>query len=645
MRQINERISKLRLIKPFALITWVVCVFVLATSARAADFAPVTVESIMGQPVSGYVELPNLAQDDLSSLQVQLASPSTYADNDVAYYSVHENLRFNTTFAANGRVRLELSSISALREPQLNVLVRLTWRDRLALKVLTLSVPFSQRTLSGPRSVLTKSSDNLWQLARRSRDGDQVSIAQQMLAIQRLNPDAFSKGNINGLKSGFLLRIPEFMDAVTVNKASARSAVQGQNSAWRDGSQDSSTAQRKVLPTPSSESVTPEDFELGADLPPLQSRGEVRIFEPERSADSGVDLGAENRPDQNAQRANGEATVRGGSASMPPLGTNVREVTVEQFNDDNGKPVNIDQSVNDQIDLMLEQENQGSYSAQLVWLIAGGILAILVVVMLLRRQMAARKKNLEDAWVGEISEQENEFENEDENLDLDFEQEYSDGEDEGDDEDFDSALHLEPEPEPEPEPEQASHPDVERDLDQNFEQELQQELQEGKLSLPDGSEPQSQDTATAPETLAEVASDTQKSSDSEDKPLAPTLTDKRNPQEPTVSQPEEANAQQPPVNTEAAPGAIAGLIEEQEEESSTFINMLNPLEQPLEETSNTEVYTTRLKLAEAYLEMGDEQGARDMLEEVAAEGEEAQRALAKSIIQRIDDGLDDDEKT
>jgi FimV-like protein len=43
--------------------------------------------------------------------------------------------------------------------------------------------------------------------------------------------------------------------------------------------------------------------------------------------------------------------------------------------------------------------------------------------------------------------------------------------------------------------------------------------------------------------------------------------------------------------------------------------------------------------------MGDEQGARDMLEEVAAEGEEAQRALAKSIIQRIDDGLDDDEKT
>jgi FimV-like protein len=625
------------LIKPFALITWVVCVFVLATSARAADFAAVTVESIVGQPVSGYVELPDLAQDDLTSLQVQLASPSTYADNDVAYYSVHENLRFYATFAANGRVRLELSSIGALREPQLNVLVRLTWRDRLALKVLTLSVPFSQRTLSGPRSVLTKSSDNLWQLAKRSRDGDQVSIAQQMLAIQRLNPDAFSKGNINGLKRGFLLRIPEFMDAVTVNKASARSAVQGQNSAWRDGSQDSSTAQRKVLPTPSSESVTPEDFELGADLPPLQSRGEVRIFEPERSADSGVDLGAENRPDQNALRANREATVRGGSASMPPLGTNVREVTVEQFNDDNGKPVNIDQSVNDQIDLMLEQENQGSYSAQLVWLIAGGILAILVVVMLLRRQMAARKKNLEDAWVGEISEQEKEFENEDENLDLDFEQEYSDGEDEGDDEDFDSALHLEPEPEPE----QASHSDVERDLDQNFEQ----ELQEGKLSLPDGSEPQSQDTVTAQETLAEVSSHTQKRSDSEDKPLVPTLTDKRNPQEPIVSQPEEANAPQPPVNTEVAPGAIAGPIEEQEEESSTFINMLNPLEQPLEETSNTEVYTTRLKLAEAYLEMGDEQGARDMLEEVAAEGEEAQRALAKSIIQRIDDGLDDDEKT
>ena len=50
---------------------------------------------------------------------------------------------------------------------------------------------------------------------------------------------------------------------------------------------------------------------------------------------------------------------------------------------------------------MVAEENQSSYSAQLVWLIAGGVLGILIVVMLLRRQMAARKKSLEDTWVAE----------------------------------------------------------------------------------------------------------------------------------------------------------------------------------------------------------------------------------------------------
>jgi pilus assembly protein FimV len=73
--------------------------------------------------------------------------------------------------------------------------------------------------------------------------------------------------------------------------------------------------------------------------------------------------------------------------------------------------------------------------------------------------------------------------------------------------------------------------------------------------------------------------------------------------------------------------------------------MLDTNEQPLDETSNTEAYTTRLKLAEAYLEMGDERGAREMLDEVVAEGDDAQKALAKSIIERIDEGLDDAKDT
>ena len=60
-----------------------------------------------------------------------------------------------------------------------------------------------------------------------------------------------------------------------------------------------------------------------------------------------------------------------------------------------------------------------------------------------------------------------------------------------------------------------------------------------------------------------------------------------------------------------------------------------------------DVFTTRLKLAEAYLEMGDRDGAVDMLQEVIADGSEDQRILLaelwialKTVMTEINDAPD-----
>jgi FimV-like protein len=54
--------------------------------------------------------------------------------------------------------------------------------------------------------------------------------------------------------------------------------------------------------------------------------------------------------------------------------------------------------------------------------------------------------------------------------------------------------------------------------------------------------------------------------------------------------------------------------------------------------ADEDVYTTRLKLAEAYIEMGDEDGARGMLEEVIADGSPDQQAIARRILDRLENG-------
>jgi pilus assembly protein FimV len=57
-----------------------------------------------------------------------------------------------------------------------------------------------------------------------------------------------------------------------------------------------------------------------------------------------------------------------------------------------------------------------------------------------------------------------------------------------------------------------------------------------------------------------------------------------------------------------------------------------------EDDGGEDVYTTRLKLAEAYLEMGDTDGATEMLEEVMADGNLEQQEVARRIMERVDNG-------
>ena len=574
-----------------ALVVGLAFMWFIGSAARAADFAEVTVESVVGQQVSGFVELPQLSASDLASLEIKLASRPTYADNDVTYYSVHQDLRFQVKERTNGSVQLDISSNGPLREPKLNVLLRITWPDGDLLQGLTLSVPFTEAALVADKTVLTTSKDNLWQLAKRTRDGSRVSISQQMLAIQRLNPNAFSEGNINGLKSGYLLRIPDFMDAVEVDKASALAAVEGQHSQWRGDQKEGQKEGQKGDRKRDQNSVEKEGdktplVELGADLPPAERRGEVRIFQPESPVASGFDT--EVRADADAAVESQASFEEAASSNSDDL--NLPEnVVVEASNNtladaqgDDAKPVNIDQSVNDQIDLMMAEENQGSYSAQFVWLVAGGILGVLIVIMLLRRQMAERKKNLEDAWVAEADS--------DAEIDAEIDDEAEHG--------LKEAKLDQADPEPlDSQDDPGTEPDTEEDFEERSEARSEEAQQEGA------------------EAEEEVTG-----------PIEPSIA--------PVTAP--INAPDISPTEETAPTTV---------KDETFLEVLNGDEAPLEETSNTEVYTTRLKLAEAYLEMGDEAGARDMLNEVVAEGDDAQKTLAKSIIQRIDDALDDSKDT
>ncbi|MCP4433104.1 MAG: LysM peptidoglycan-binding domain-containing protein [Gammaproteobacteria bacterium] len=81
--------------------------------------------------------------------------------------------------------------------------------------------------------VVIEKGDTLWSIASALRDSG-YSMSQIMLAIQRANPDAFGDDNINNLKVGSVLRMPDADEIGALDQQQAYAQVLEQNGLWDD---------------------------------------------------------------------------------------------------------------------------------------------------------------------------------------------------------------------------------------------------------------------------------------------------------------------------------------------------------------------------------------------------------------------------
>lgn len=81
---------------------------------------------------------------------------------------------------------------------------------------------------------MIKRDETLWNIALAGKP-EGVSVHQAMLDIQRLNPDAFIDGNINRIKAGYIVYLPTEGDISSDDLASALAEVSQQNDDWRAG--------------------------------------------------------------------------------------------------------------------------------------------------------------------------------------------------------------------------------------------------------------------------------------------------------------------------------------------------------------------------------------------------------------------------
>ncbi|MFY3885586.1 FimV/HubP family polar landmark protein, partial [Achromobacter xylosoxidans] len=193
------------------------------------------VVSAPGAPLQALVGLQELTPDEIASLRVSVADeaswqraglkpPAPLASLVVRVEDgmdpTRKNLRVRSTQAPSGGavdLLLDISSSSGQRQVQVSILVPLRGAGA-EVSPAAVGTP-SRASTAG--SVNVKSGDTLFAIAQRNAVPN-ASIYQMLVALWRANPDAFIQGNMNLVRAGQKLAIPDAATVRAVDPAEAR---------------------------------------------------------------------------------------------------------------------------------------------------------------------------------------------------------------------------------------------------------------------------------------------------------------------------------------------------------------------------------------------------------------------------------------
>uniref|UniRef100_UPI00035F1E09 type IV pilus assembly protein FimV n=1 Tax=Pseudomonas asplenii TaxID=53407 RepID=UPI00035F1E09 len=219
--------------------------------AHALGLGEMTLKSTLNQPLLVEIELQDVGGLSASDIVPSLASPQAFSDAGVSRQDFLNDLTFTPVVNPNGRSVVRVTSSKPLSEAYVRFLVQVQWPQGRLMRDYSVLLDPSRYAPAGEaakpavapnapvtaptraKQYTTGAKDTLWEIAARERNG--ASVQQTMLAIQALNPGAFVDGNINRLKTGQVLRLPDTVQSTALPQSKAIAEVAAQNAAWRQG--------------------------------------------------------------------------------------------------------------------------------------------------------------------------------------------------------------------------------------------------------------------------------------------------------------------------------------------------------------------------------------------------------------------------
>jgi len=204
------------------------------TAAQAARIGHSRIVSAPGQPLQIEVPVQELSAEDAGSLQARPAAAQAWrqaglnppvplealhADIESGADPARRVIRVRADQPAAGAVvdlLLEISSASGQRQVQVSFLQP----SGAAPAPAAASVPGASRSAAGS-SVNVRRGDTLFGIARRHQVAG-ASVYQMLAALYQANPQAFIRNNMNLVKAGATLALPDAAAARAIDPAEAR---------------------------------------------------------------------------------------------------------------------------------------------------------------------------------------------------------------------------------------------------------------------------------------------------------------------------------------------------------------------------------------------------------------------------------------
>ena len=255
-------------VKPILQFGLVAGALALPGAAWPLGLGKLTVESALGQPLSARIELLSATKEELDSLTAKVADPSLYRQNNLSYQGVLSRTRVSIERGAGDTAFLRVTSPTAVVEPYLDLLVDVNWSAGRVVRDYTFlldppgapaAVPVDPVTplrvgvapaarapaatgASAPAAAPAarrdgdnyevKRGDTLSKIAKEYKP-ETVTLEQMLVALFKSNQSAFEGSNMNRLRSGAIISLPNAVEASATPAPEAASTVKVQASDWR----------------------------------------------------------------------------------------------------------------------------------------------------------------------------------------------------------------------------------------------------------------------------------------------------------------------------------------------------------------------------------------------------------------------------